>query len=67
MLRTGVAVEKLAHFDFAKTASLQETLQAILTAAPINPPDGKTDSIGTLLQRVESCPKESFPPATVAL
>jgi hypothetical protein len=29
--------------------------------------DGKTDSIGTLLQRVESCPKESFRPATVAL
>ena len=25
----GVAVEKLAHFDFAKTVSLQEALQAI--------------------------------------
>jgi hypothetical protein len=29
MLITGVAVEKLAHFDFAKTASRQEALQAI--------------------------------------
>jgi hypothetical protein len=27
--RTGVAVEKLAHFDFAKTASHQEALQTI--------------------------------------
>jgi hypothetical protein len=29
MLITGVAVEKLAHFDFAKTVSRQEALEAI--------------------------------------
>src|SRR6266481_9696325 len=29
MSRTRVAVEKLAHFDFAKTASRQEALQTI--------------------------------------
>jgi hypothetical protein len=29
LVRRGVAVEKLAHFDFAKTPSRQEDLQAI--------------------------------------
>jgi hypothetical protein len=29
VVRTGVAVEKLAHFDFAKTASRQEALKTI--------------------------------------
>ena len=32
MLVTGVAVEKLAHFDFAKIASHQEALQTIFSS-----------------------------------
>jgi len=33
MLGTGVAVEKLAHFDFAEIASRQEALQSIFPSA----------------------------------